>query len=92
MIRCDFTLINSDDIDVYSFNFSIFNLQSLIDIKFDNKIFKIFFSNNIEIHCDLSNKNDADLDDPILEFDVLDKYIFDIFAYGKFIIDMEYYK
>lgn len=92
MIICDFTLINSDDIDVYSFNFSIFNLQSLIDIKFDNKIFKIFFSNNIEIHCDLSNKNDADLDDPILEFDVLDKYIFDIFAYGKFIIDMEYYK
>ena len=41
IIRCDCTLINSDDIDVYSFNFSIFNLQSLIDIKFDNKIFKI---------------------------------------------------
>ena len=92
IIRCDCTLINGDDIDVYNFNFSIFNLQSLIDIKFDNKIFKIFFSNNIEIHCDLSNKNDADLDDPILEFDVLDKYIFYIFAYGKFIIDMEYYK
>ena len=68
------------------------NAISIQELQANNKTYTLFFSNNIEIHCDLSNKNDADLDDPILEFDVLDKYIFAIFAYGKFIIDMEYYK